>query len=163
MYKWTGTGLQLMSSPLLGITRLVSCLSIIRNQYMLIGNVRKGLAFIQVKEAKGTLTLLSKDFSIGDAVAVEFLLFGQSLAFCQGDSHGNLAIFRYDRTNTPAYEPTGLRAVLVGHYHLAHKVPPCFSCMLPTSRRTRLQDRCPAYISNNSCNANNKKLAFHVS
>jgi hypothetical protein len=89
---------------------------------MLIGNTRKGLAFIQVKEAKGTLTLLSKDFSIGDSVAIEFLLFGQSLAFCQGDSHGNVAIFRYERTSSMAYEPPGLRAVLVGHYHLAHKV-----------------------------------------
>lgn len=122
IFKWTGGGLQLVSSPLSGSTRLVSSLSVIKNQFMLAGSTRKGLCFLQVVEASGTLKLLARDFGVSDSAAVEFLLEGQTLSFLQADTHGNVSVFRYERAGNARYEVPGLRAVPAGSFHLGHVV-----------------------------------------
>lgn len=119
VYKWTGTSLQLvLPSP--AACSLVTSVSIIKQQYLLVGNCRKGIAFLQAKE--GELKLVSRDFGVTDAVAVEFLLAGPALAFLEADTRGRLRIFKYQRDDPLGYEPPGIRAVPVGAFNVGHQV-----------------------------------------
>jgi hypothetical protein len=120
--KWTGKGLQIVSSPLLGSTRLVTSLAVIKNQYMLVGNTRKGLTFLHVQQDKGNLSLTSRDFALTDTCAVDFLFEGKMLGFFQADTQGNVAVFKWAKDGCPVYDPPGLRAMPVGRFHLGHKV-----------------------------------------
>jgi hypothetical protein len=122
LYKWTGTSLELCSPFVSSSTRLVTSLAIIKQQYMLVGNLRKGFAFLHIKEDKGLLNLVSRDFGCADASAVEFLLAGASLAFVQADMSGHLGVFKYQRDDKDGYEPPGIRAVPIGRFFAAHKV-----------------------------------------
>lgn len=119
VYKWTGKSLQLaLPSP--AACSLVTSVAIIKQQYLLVGNTRKGLAFLQAKE--GELKVVSRDFGISDALAVEFLLAGPALAFLEADTRGNFRVFKYQRDEPFGYEPPGIRAVPVGAFHVGHTV-----------------------------------------
>ena len=95
LYKWNGVGLELCSPFVSGSTRLITSLAMMSNKYALVGNLQKGIAFVELKEDKGVINLLSRDFGRSDASAVEFLLEDKALAFAQADSAGHIAVFKY--------------------------------------------------------------------
>ena len=124
LYKWKGVGLELCSPCVSGSTRLITSLAMMSNKYALVGNLQKGIAFVELKEDKGIINLLSRDFGRSDAAAVEFLLEDKALAFVQVDYAGHIAVFKYQRHENPGYDPPGIRAVPVGRFYLGHKVLP---------------------------------------
>jgi CPSF A subunit region len=111
-----------VSSPLLGSTRLVTSLAVIKNQYMAVGNTRKGITFLHVQTDRGTLSLTSRDFALSDTSAVDFLFEGKLLGFFQADTRGNVAVFKWQKGGSAVYDPPGVRAMPVGRYHLGHQV-----------------------------------------
>lgn len=121
--RWTGVKLALAAAHS-DTTRLVTSLTVIKNQYVLAGNLQRGLAFLQSRDAASSLTLLAREFAEVDAIAVEFMLAGVSLAFVRADPSGSLALFNYQRDSPEAraYEPPGIMLAPLGHYHVGHKV-----------------------------------------
>eukprot|EP00892_Ulva_mutabilis_P007723 jgi/Ulvmu1/5322/UM022_0116.1 len=126
LYKWTGTQLQL-ALPAPAACSLVTSVAIIKQQYLLVGNTRRGVAFLQAKE--GELKLVSRDFGVSDALAVEFLLAGPALAFLEADTRGRLRVFKYHRDDPYGYDPPGIRAAPVGAFHVGHRVTALRRCI----------------------------------
>lgn len=120
--KWTGSSLELCSPLVSGNPRLITSLAMMSNKYMLVGNLRKGFAFVEFREDKYVINLLSRDFGCADASAVEFLLEDRVLGFVHADFAGHFAVFMFQRSGS-VYEPAGIKALPVGHFYVGHQVP----------------------------------------
>lgn len=121
VYKWTGTNLELCSPLVNGNPRLITSLAVMANRFMLVGNMQKGMLFLEIREDKGMIKLLSRDFGRADACSVEFLLENKSLGFVHADASGHIAVFMYQRIGS-TYEPPGIKAHPVGRFYVGHKV-----------------------------------------
>ena len=126
IWAWTGSTLNLVSQPLPGVLRLVSSLAVIKNEFILAGSTRKGLAFLRRHKDRNTFTLLACSFALADSTVVDFLVETRpdstQTSFLQADTSGNLALFAYNRGNKTVQDAPGLCAVPLGMYHLAHMV-----------------------------------------
>eukprot|EP00884_Botryococcus_braunii_P001193 jgi/Botrbrau1/11074/Bobra.0302s0016.1 len=116
-YQWTGSRLQRIA--FYDAPELVTSVAVIKS-YLVIGDVHKGLIFLQASNGGRQLTELGREFDNRDIWSCGFLVSGARLMMVAGDGGASVRLFTYDQEHPDSWK--GKRLIPLGAMHLGYKV-----------------------------------------
>lgn len=101
MHVWTGR--TLFGAAFHEFPIFVTSISLVKN-FIVVGDLHRGIFFIRWKEEGKQLSLLGKDFDELDVIRTECLIDGNSLSLFTADVQGNIHIFGYAPQSVESYK-----------------------------------------------------------
>lgn len=135
MHVWTGR--TLFGAAFHEFPIFVTSISVVKN-FIVVGDLHRGIFFIRWKDEGKQLTLLGKDFDVLDVLKTECLIDGNSLSLFAADSLRNIHVFGYAPQSVESYK--GQKLLNRSAFHLDAEIS--------TVIRSKLRSTTPKVKSN---------------